>query len=93
MTVGELLARISSKELTEWMAFYTLEPFGVETEFLGHAITSAVVANANKPKGKKSYTPEDFMPKFQKKKKQTTDAMIGMASVITKALGGKDLRK
>lgn len=25
MTVGELLARISSSELTEWMAVYTLE--------------------------------------------------------------------
>jgi len=28
MPVRELLARIGSDELTEWMAFYQLEPFG-----------------------------------------------------------------
>lgn len=74
------------------MAFYTLEPFGTEAGYLGHAITSATIANANKPKGKKAYTPKDFMPGFRKKKKQTTDAMIGIASMITQARGGKDLR-
>lgn len=25
MTVGEMLARISSRELTEWIAFYRIE--------------------------------------------------------------------
>jgi hypothetical protein len=28
MPVRELLARVGSDELTEWMAFYQLEPFG-----------------------------------------------------------------
>ena len=92
MTVAELLARVSSKELTEWMAFDRLEPFGTNTQYLGPAITSSVVANVNRPKSKKAMKPEDFMPKFKKKKKQTTGDMIGIAAHLTAALGGEDLR-
>lgn len=29
----------------------------------GHAITSSVVANVNKKRGRKAFTPLDFMPK------------------------------
>lgn len=32
MTVGEMLARISSRELTEWEAFYRLEQKAIEKQ-------------------------------------------------------------
>jgi hypothetical protein len=84
----EMLARMSSKEITEWMIFYELEPFGSEASYLGHAITSSVVANVNKTKGKPS-KPEDFMPKFGRKQRQTDGQMLGLA----KALAGSGIGK
>ena len=86
MTVAELLARISSKELTSWMAYYSVEPFGSDTQYLGHAITASTVANVNRQKGKKPYDAEDFMPKFNKKKKQSIEEMAGFARTL--AAGG-----
>lgn len=64
MTVSELLSRVSSRELTEWMAFYELEPFGWEAGLLGHAITSSTVMNSRRSKkSDKVFVPQDFMPK------------------------------
>ena len=93
MTVAELLSRISSAELTEWMAFYTLEPFGFERDMLGHAITASTIYNVNRGSKDKALDVEDFMPRFQKIKQQTTEDQVNVASMITKAFGGKDLRE
>ena len=79
-----MLARMSSVELVEWMAFYNLEPFGSDAEFLGHAITAATIANVNTPKGKKRHQPQDFMPKFGKKK-QSAGEMLQKAQMFAAA--------
>jgi len=92
-TVGELLQRISSRELSEWIAFSLLEPFGTEVDLLGHAITASTVANVNRERGSKAYTPQDFMPSFdQREKNQTVEEMVQFAEMLTVGLGGKDLR-
>lgn len=67
MTVGELLTRVSSYELTEWMVYYQLEPFGPERGDLNAGIVAATVANANRDpkKRKEPYRPQDFMPEFK----------------------------
>jgi hypothetical protein len=83
-----MLERMSSQELTEWLAFYTLEPFGGETQYVGHAITAATVANSNRGKGKKAAKVEDFMPKFGPKKAQTVEEQIQFAAMFTAAMGG-----
>lgn len=84
-----MLRRMDSAELTEWLAFYTLEPFGGETPYLGHAITAATIANANRgKKGGKPAKPEDFMPKFGKRKGQTVEEQIQFAAMMTAAMGG-----
>ena len=81
-----MLRRMDSRELTEWAAFYTLEPFGGDTEYIGHAITASTVANANRGKNKKAAKVEDFMPKWEKPK--SVDEMIGFAAAMTLAMGG-----
>ena len=86
-----MLSKMSSAELTEWMAFSRLEPFGSEVGFLGHAIVASTVANSRRNKGQKAYSTDDFMPSF-KKKVQTVDQMIQIAEMFTIGLGGKDLR-
>lgn len=88
MTVSELLGRISSVELSEWMAFFQMEPFGAEIDLLGHTITSATVANAHKPKGHRAYKPSDFMPELDKPP-QTVEEMIQFATMMTAAFKGR----
>ena len=55
-----LLTNISSAELTEWMAYYQLEPFG-ESWFQTGTIAAAV-ANAAMFREGDPFVPADFMP-------------------------------
>jgi len=91
MTVGELLERISSRELTEWMAYAQVAPFGENIPYIGHAITASTIANVNRGKHK-PYDYTDFMPTFEKKE-QTVEEMIQFAAMMTVGLGGKDMRE
>ncbi len=91
--MAELLARVSSKELTRWMIFYEVEPFGSGVPYIGEGIIASTIANINRQKSKKAYSPEDFVPKFERKKKQSVDDMINFASMFTQAMGGEDKRK
>ena len=72
MPVSELVERISYDELIEWIAYYQLEPFGPAIDHLGPAITSSVVANANRDpkKRKKAYSPFDFLVTVDKRSKE-----------------------
>ena len=58
---------MSSAELTEWMAFAEVEPFGEERADLRSAIVAQVIANVNRRPGTKAYRVEDFMPKFDQR--------------------------
>lgn len=64
MTVRELLTRIDSRELTEWMAFFELEPWGSEIEDHRFGVVASTIANVNRdPKRRaRSYEPDDFFP-------------------------------
>lgn len=86
-----MLSKMSSSELTEWMAFSRLEPYGSEVNFMGHAIVASTVANVNRRKGQKALAIADFIPSF-KKKEQSVDQMIQIAQMMTLGMGGKDLR-
>jgi hypothetical protein len=57
-----MLAQITSKQLTEWMAFYQIEPFGEERDDLRSGIVASVIANVNRGKNRKPFKPEEFMP-------------------------------
>ena len=74
--------------MTEWMAFYSIEPFGSDTQYLGHAITASTIANVNRGKNKKPHEVSEFMPKFEKRK-QGIDEMMQFAEMMTVANGGK----
>lgn len=88
MTVAEMLNCISSRELSEWMIFYGIEPFGFESDYLGHAQTSATLVNINKKKGSKQVTARDFFPKMESENEELHGA-IGFASAITQMHGGE----
>ncbi len=95
MPVGELLNRISSQELTEWMAYYALEPFGEERADLRAGIVASTVANtARDPKKRaRPYRPQEFMPTFDRQsKRQTWQQQLRIVEMLNAAFGGKDLR-
>ena len=60
-----MLRKMPSRLLMEWMAFHSLEPFGYEADFQGHALTASVVAETHRNTKKRSnpFTAADFMPK------------------------------
>ncbi len=55
---------MSSRELTEWMAFFSLEPWGTEVEDWRAGLIASTIANVNRDpkKRRKPYEPKDFMP-------------------------------
>ena len=63
MTVRELLERIDSRELAEWVAFYSIEPFGGYRDDLQAGIVASTIANCNRSsRSSRSFSPKDFMP-------------------------------
>lgn len=92
MSLAEAQARISAREFAEWMAYYTLEPWGQERADLRAGIIASTVANANRDakKRRQPFKPQDFMPAFDREP-QTADQQLAMARMITEALGGEIL--
>lgn len=56
-----MLSEMSSHQLSEWMAFYSLEPFGFERDIYGHGIVAATIVNVRRKK--RFVKPQDFIPK------------------------------
>tara|TARA_R110002020_G_scaffold273792_1_gene488962 strand:+ start:8252 stop:8506 length:255 start_codon:yes stop_codon:yes gene_type:complete len=84
MTVRELLQRIDSTELAEWIAYYGIEPFGQEREALHSGIIAATIANAHSSSKCKTYQPADFMPDFEAKEQSIDD----MKAILNQMAGG-----
>lgn len=96
MTVQELLARMSSRELSEWMAYARVEPFGEERADLRSGIVASILANVHRPKGRKPLKPEDFVITGDRapRKRMSADEMLERVRVINKLMGGgEDLKK
>lgn len=91
MTLEEMLSRISSRELTEWMIYETGHPFSNEANSFGHAVTATVIANKLRKQGDKPFKVEEFMPRVEKD--QSVAEQLQIAEMLTVGLGGVDLRK
>ena len=92
MTKKELLTRMDSYEIQEWLEYSKVEPLEYRAD-LRAGIICAVIANVNKGKRKAPYKPEDFMPEKAKKKVQDWKEQKSMVELLNTAFGGKDLRK
>tara|TARA_R100001463_G_scaffold129363_1_gene188245 strand:- start:572 stop:823 length:252 start_codon:yes stop_codon:yes gene_type:complete len=80
MTVREMLARIDSLELAEWMVYYGLDPFGNERTDLQAGIIASTIANANSAKGK-TFQASDFMP-FKEQQEQSSEDMKNILNTM-----------
>ena len=57
----ELLSRCDSYELAEWAAYHSIEPIGGIRGDLQSGIIASTIANVNRGKNSKSFSPSDFM--------------------------------
>ena len=74
---------MTSRQFTDWLAYYSVDPFGDQRADLRAGIVSAVVANRWRGKNEQPLEPSDFMP-FRVRKAQTPDEM---RSVLASVLG------
>lgn len=90
MPVAELLARITSGELTEWMAYERVTgTLGPERNDFLHAITATTIANANRGKGKAPVKVSAFMPKWDRGR-QSWQEQLAIVRQLNAAMGGAD---
>lgn len=83
--MAELEASLSSKELTEWLAYSQLEPFGPPADEHGPALLSAIYANTHRQKDTKAFSVVDFMPShlaLEQAKKSKTDVVQENVAVM-----------
>lgn len=64
-----MLASLTSEELTEWMAYHELEPWGEERADFRSGTICAVVANLMKSKDDRPARAADFVPDFDGSRK------------------------
>ena len=57
----QLLETIDSAELTEWLAYDQIEPFGPQREDLRTGLVCSTVANFSMSPPKKPHKPSDYM--------------------------------
>jgi len=70
-TVQELDNTMTSTELSYWLAFYGLHPFGSERDNIHSAVIAATVANTSRSRSQPPYSAEDFMIKTQDEKRES----------------------
>lgn len=86
-----MLAGMSSRELSEWMAYYEIEPFGEWRADVRSAIVAMTVAAANRGKRQGAPKLEDFMPKFdQVATKGDPESLLEKVRLLNAALGGTE---
>lgn len=83
-TVDELLGRISARELSEWMAYAQVEPFGEKRADLRAGIVASTMANIHRGK-RQAFKPDDFMPEFER----TEQAPEEMQALLQSMFGGR----
>ncbi|WUI00202.1 DUF4035 domain-containing protein [Spirillospora sp. NBC_00431] len=94
MTVGEMLARMTSTEVTEWMAYERIAgPLGPARADVQAAIVAATVANANRGKKGRRFHLRDFIPKWDRRARQSWQQQLAVVEQLNAAFGGADLRK
>lgn len=91
-----MLRRITAAQFREWLAYFELEPFGPAREDLRAGAIAAAVYNSSlgRKKGSRAIKPSDVFENLRvAQPKQTADQMAQRAKAISRAMGGKVVKK
>lgn len=97
MSVRRAQAEIDSAEFGEWIAFYSLEPFGDRTADYRAGVVASTIANVNRGKDTPAFGPVDFIPWAQPPKDETPPqpeavaALFGVNLTEAKASGERKI--
>lgn len=90
MTVEELLARISSAELTDWIVYERIAgPLGPARGDTQAGVVASTIANVNRGKNGKKYKPADFIPQWSRPGARTPGQMRTKLIELTRLFGGR----
>jgi len=70
------LARVDSKEIAEWQAYYKINPFGEIRDDMRMARICSILYNSWRGKGSQSMSESDFMFEFGKAEKTVDEDMV-----------------
>jgi hypothetical protein len=95
------MGHMSALEFAEWMAYYSLEPFGERRADYRSAQIVQMIANVNRGADTGPYPLSDFLPdeiaaeadEPEDEPEENWQAQIQVAEMITAAYGGKDMRR
>lgn len=85
-----MLRRLSGRELTEWQAYYRLDPWGGGRDDANAAMIASCVVNMLRARGP-AVSPADLMPKWgggEERPRQTPEEMMLIMRSYTRACGG-----
>lgn len=77
-----MLCRIDSEELTEWQAYYAIEPFGEERADLRSGIIASILSNVHRSKGANPSKPSDFVLEFGQKQDMSEDLLKAKLGIL-----------
>ena len=82
MPRAEMLSRMSSRELSEWIVYDAIEPFGQMRDELHAGIVASTVANSVRDAKKRPdpYRSEDFMPHYETPELSPEERAVKVAS-------------
>jgi hypothetical protein len=91
MTRGELLEKVSSRELSEWIAYYGLEPWGeAQSEYRAALVTSMIANTArDDKKHPQPFRAEEFMREGYLMKDDEPVNLLDKAKGIFGMMGAK----
>jgi hypothetical protein len=84
-----LLQSLTSRQFAEWMAFYSIDPFGDQRADLRTGIVASVLNNRWRGKTEHPREPVDFMP-FREQPEQTPEEIQRqLRSILGQVTHGK----
>lgn len=91
MTVADLDSRLSSSELTEWMAFEKMTgPLGRRRHDIQAATIAATIANSNRGKKGKKFSVSDFLIPYGSENRKSPEQMLAAIKGLNKSMGGEE---
>jgi len=90
MTLGELRERMSSAELSAWMAYNLMEPIGEQRADLRNALAMRQEASIHAGRRGRQFKLEDFMPFKHKEPEKGKDLTPDEMLAKWKRVLGKD---
>jgi len=83
-----MLAVINSRQISEWMAYYSMEPWGEKPKWLRHGIRTALLANIHRGKNAQAFRPADFMPPEPGSKTEVEPQSVDEQTTILQQIAG-----